>query len=66
MVFARRERKQTAKSADAGKHLGTSCALYQRLDAFDKFVACIDIDTGVFVRKWFIAHDEMAYSARAI
>jgi hypothetical protein len=50
VVAAWRYRKQAAKSADAGHDLGPLSALDERLDPLNKFVACIDVDAGVFVR----------------
>ena len=48
---------------DAGQYLGPARSPYQRLDALDKLVACIDIDAGILVSKWLFAHLGVAYSA---
>ena len=50
----------------AGEDFRTPCAPDERLDALDEFIARVDIDAGIFVSEWFIAHCGVAYSARAI
>ena len=66
LIAPRRQRKQATKPTETGKHLGASSAFHERLDALNEFVPRVDVDAGVFVRKWFIAHFGVAYSARAI
>jgi hypothetical protein len=48
--------KQAAETADASKDFGALRALDERLDPLYKFIASINVDASIFVRKWFIAH----------
>ena len=41
--------EQGAEAAQAAHHLGPEAALDQRLDAFDDFVARVDVDAGIAV-----------------
>ena len=50
LVTAGRQRKQPAEATDAGYNFRASGALDQRLDPLHKFVSCIYVDAGVFVR----------------
>ena len=65
-VATGRQGEQPPESADAGENLGPPRTGHERLDAFDEFVARVDVDAGVFVGKWFFAHFGVAYSERAI
>src|SRR5690606_30214345 len=44
-----RQVEQRAEAAQPTHHLGTEGPLHQRLDAFDDFIACVDVDAGVTV-----------------
>ena len=65
-VASLRQREQAAKAAEPGEDLGSPGSLHERLDSLDEFVAGVDVDAGIFVGKWFIAHFGVAYSARTI
>ena len=46
------EVEQAAEQADAAQNFRAHGAPDQRLDAFDDFVARVDVDTGVAVGQW--------------
>ena len=45
-----RDFHQGAKAADAGEHLAALRTAHQGLDAFDEFVAGVDVDARIAIR----------------
>jgi hypothetical protein len=58
--------EKAAEAADTRQDFRALCALDEWLDPIYKFIASVDVDASIFVRKWFIAHFGVAYSGRAI
>jgi hypothetical protein len=54
---AGRQFHQCAEAADAGEHLAALRAAHQGLDAFDEFIAGVDVDTRIAVGDAVISHD---------